>query len=80
LGTCDNTITHVGVLSFFFSFYLFIWVTIKIDLPKNNKIIYKIKKHRVLTLGLRKKDDKHNKARWAFLEGKKDKSKFKIAY
>jgi hypothetical protein len=55
-------------------------VTIKIDLPKNNKIIYKIKKHRVLTIGLRKKDDEHNKARWAFLEGKKDKSKFKIAY
>lgn len=56
LGTCDNIIKHVGVLSLFFSFiYLFIWVTIKIDLLGHYKVIHKVRKHMVLILGLGKK-------------------------
>jgi hypothetical protein len=41
------------------------------------RVIRKVLKHRVPILGLGKRDDKHKKAQWPFLEGKKDKNKLK---
>jgi hypothetical protein len=44
-----------------------------------NKIIHKVRKHKVPVVGLGKRDNKHKKALRAFLEGKKNMSKLKIA-
>ncbi len=43
------------------------------------RVICKVKKHKVLVLGLGKKDDEHKKAWHAFPKGKEDKSKLKIS-
>jgi hypothetical protein len=44
-----------------------------------NKVVHKVRKHRVPLVGLAKRDNKHKKPLWAFLGGKTNRSKLKIA-
>jgi hypothetical protein len=58
------------------------WTTSLLLGKKNynyNRVIRKVRKHKVLVLGLRKRDNKHKKARCAFFKSKKDRNKPKIA-
>jgi hypothetical protein len=50
-----------------------------LKLLAGNKIIHKVRKHRVPVAGLGKRDNKHKNALRAFLEGKKNRNKLKIA-